>query len=100
MFRRILPLLGLLLLAPGIAKADKLSVVDGVEGQPLGQNVERVMKALDFLGFPLPADAAKELAAAAAAKDTKKIQEILDHRVLFQVSISPEARVKAVRGPA
>ena len=100
MIYRVSLLLAVLLLAPGIIKADTLSIVDGVEGQPLGQNVERVMKALEFLGFPLPADTAKELAVAAAAKNSKKIQEILDPRVLLQVSISPEARVKAARGPA
>jgi len=97
MIHRFALLLFIVPLAPGIAKADKLNVVDGVEEQPLGQNVERVMKALDFLGFPLPAEAAKELA---AAKDAKKIQGLLDPRVLLQVTLSPEARVKATRGPA
>ena len=49
---------------------------------------------------PLPADVSKELAAAIAAKDAKKIQEVLDKHVLFVVSLNPEARVKVARGPA
>ena len=36
--------------------ADPLPVVDDVEGQPLGQNADRIAKALDFLGRSLPAD--------------------------------------------
>ena len=43
--------------------ADPPPVVD-VEGQPLAANAERLAKALDFLGAPLPADTAKALAKA------------------------------------
>jgi hypothetical protein len=80
--------------------ADPPPVVGDVEGQPLAENAGRLMKALNFLGAPLPADVAKELQAAIEAKDAKKVQEILDKRVLFVVSINPESRVKVARGPA
>ena len=58
------------------------------------------LKALEFLGAPLPADAAKALAKAIEAKDAKKVQEVLDPHVLFVVTINPESRVKVARGPA
>lgn len=93
-------LLTLLLFLPNIARADNLEIVADVDGQPLGQNAERLIKALDFLGFPLPDDVKKDLAAAADRRDAKRIQEILDARVLLQVSLNPESRVKVARGPA
>src|SRR5690349_1502424 len=93
--------LALLLLLPArLAAADPPPVVTDVEGQPVAANAERLMKALDFLGFPLTVPTAKELKAAIEAKDAKKVQEALDKRVLFVVSINPEARVKVARGPA
>ena len=87
------------LTAPALA-ADPPPVVGDVEGQPLAANAARIVKALDFLGAPLPADAAKTLAAAIDAKDPKAVQAALDPRVLFVVNINPEARVKVARGPA
>jgi hypothetical protein len=88
-----------LLLSPTALRADALPIIADAEGQPLAQNAERLGKALDFLGFPLPKDVAKDLAAAIENKDAKKIQEILDARALVQVSINPEARVKVAKGP-
>src|SRR4051794_23013837 len=98
--RTPLPLLALLLSAPLAVAADPPPVVADVEGQPLAANAERVAKALQFLGAPLPEDAAKELQAAIDAKDARKVQQVLDPRVLFVVSLSPESRVKVARGPA
>src|SRR5438552_15066048 len=60
------------------ARADGLPAVPDVDGQPLGANVERLVKALDFLGRPLPADRVLALTAAAAARDAGKLQELLD----------------------
>jgi hypothetical protein len=71
-----------------------------VEGQPLAGNAQRLMEALDFLGAPLPADDASALREAIKARDAKQIQHLLDPHVLVLVSLSPEARVKARRGPA
>jgi hypothetical protein len=81
--------------APGAA----LPVVE-TEGQPLAANVERVAEALQYLGTPLPADLRGALASAGQARDAKKLQEILDARVLLSVHINPEARVRVARGPA
>jgi len=91
----ILAALGL----PLLALAQAPEPVDA-EGQPLGQNVARVVQALEFLGAPLPKDAAQALRAAAAARDAGKLQKLLDPHVLAVIRISPEARVKAARGPA
>jgi hypothetical protein len=71
-----------------------------VEGQPLASNAQRLMQALEFLGAPLPADKTTALQVAIKSRDAKKIQQLLDPHVLVLVSLSPEARVKAKRGPA
>ena len=94
-------LLWLMLLGfPALSRAEDLPIVGDVEGQPLAANVERLTKAFEFLGSPLPEKVLKDLQVASKKKDVKKIQELLDSRVLFQVSINPEARVKVARGPA
>ena len=78
---------------------DPPPVVAGVEGQPLAMNAGRVAQTLETFGTPLPADVSKSLQAAIDAKDPKAVQEVLDKRVLFVVSINPESRVKVARGP-
>src|SRR5262245_51000244 len=97
---RLLTLVALTLLVLPLAAADPLPVVADVDGQPLGQNAARVLQALDILGSPLPKDTTDKLQAAADARDTKKIQELLDPHVLVMVGINPESRVKVARGPA
>lgn len=97
---RAVPLLVVLLLAaPAGAQAPKLDVVD-VEGQPLAANVTRLLQALDFLGTPLSKEQTAALTEAAKDRDAKKLQQLLDPHVLVQVTINPESRVKAARGPA
>ena len=96
---RLLSLFALLAVLTPLRAADPLPVVADVDGQPLGQNANRVAKALEFLGTPLPADVSAALAAAVEARDAKKIQEILDARAVLQVTLSPEARVKVTPGP-
>src|ERR1700693_2041895 len=81
------------------ADAPKPEIV-AVEGQPLAANVERLLQALDFLGTKLPKQTTQDLLAAVKERDSKKLQELLDPHVLVLVSLSPEARVKAARGPA
>ena len=56
---RLLSLLALVAILTPLRAADPLPVVPDVDGQPLGQNADRVAKALEFLGTPLPADVAK-----------------------------------------
>ncbi|HEX4590683.1 MAG TPA: hypothetical protein VH120_12175, partial [Gemmataceae bacterium] len=95
-----LSLLAVLFVLPAHSLADDLPAVPDVEGQPLAANAQRLGQALDFLGFPLPKSVADKLQAAIRTQDGGQIQSILDPHVLLQVSISPEARVKAARGPA
>src|SRR5262245_29747029 len=98
---RTLPALLLLGTLTGVARpADRPPVVPDVEGPPLAANAERLAKALDFLGTPLPADAAAALRPAVEAKDPAAIQKALDPRALVVVTINPESRVKVARGPA
>lgn len=77
----------------------KLETID-VEGQPLAANVTRVLQALDMFGSPLPKEQTAALQEAAKNRDAKKLQELLDPHVLVQVTINPESRVQAARGPA
>ncbi|HEX3151403.1 MAG TPA: CehA/McbA family metallohydrolase [Gemmataceae bacterium] len=96
---RLLSLLVLLVPLIGIRAADPLPIVNDVDGQPLGQNADRIVKALDFLGTPLPADLTASLNTAISARDAKKIQELLDARAMLQITVNPEARVKVAAGP-
>ena len=70
-----------------------------VEGQPLAANVERVIRALDVVGAPLPGELTTALATAGAARDAIAQQKLLDPHVLLVVTINPEERVKIGRGP-
>jgi hypothetical protein len=70
-----------------------------VEGQPVAENAKRLIQAMQFLGTPFPEKITKDLNAAIQAKDAIMIQQILDPQVLVAISMSPEARVKAARGP-
>ncbi len=90
--------LALFAVVPYLAAADKPPVIKE-EGQPVAANAERVVKSLDFLGTPLPKELTKSLTAAIEKQDAAEIQKLLDDRVLFMVSINPEARVKVARGP-
>jgi EF hand domain-containing protein len=70
-----------------------------VEGQPLAANIERLDQALEYLGSPPPAELRAALKRAGQARDARRLQELLDPRVLLVVQINPEARVKLLRGP-
>ena len=96
---RSLVVLGMLV-CPGTILAQRLEVIP-VEGQPLAANVERVVRALESLGAPLPAEtvAAAGEAGRARAMPTA-LQRQLDPHVLLVVTINPEERVKVGRGPA
>src|SRR5215475_4604298 len=90
----------ILFLAPGPGVAQKLTDPVAVEGQPLAANVNRLLQALELVGAPLPKDKTDALQAAIKDQDAKKLQQLLDPHVLVLVSINPESRVKAARGPA
>jgi len=70
-----------------------------VEGQPLAANADRVIRALDLIGSPLPADDVARLSGAVRARDAAAIQRLLNRHVFLVVGIHPEERVKVGRGP-
>jgi hypothetical protein len=86
-----------LLTAP--ASAQEITPIE-VEGQPLAANAERLLQAFEFLGAPLPEETRTAVKEAARARDAVKLQKLLDPHVLVLVSLNPESRVKAKRGPA
>lgn len=88
-----------LLLGRAVLAADSLPIGD-VDGQPLAANAKRVIEAMKFLGSPLPADEVEKLSAAGNERDAKRLQQLLDPRVLLLAHINPESRVKVRRGPA
>ena len=83
-----------------VVRAQGLEAVP-VEGQPLAANIERVVRALESLGAPLPSgDARRALRSAALRETSAALQRELDPHVLLVVTINPEERVKVGRGPA
>lgn len=90
----------LVILAVATAGAAALPPVIEVEGQPLAANAQRLMQALDFLGAPFANDARAKLQEAITKRDAAAVQAALDAQVLCVVSINPELRASAVRGPA
>jgi hypothetical protein len=88
-----------LLAIPSPAPAQKLEPVDA-EGQPLARNADRLLLALDLLGAPLPKEKTAALKKAIKDRDAKAVQKLLDPQVLVVVTLNPEGRVKAARGPA
>ncbi len=85
-------------------RAAELPLVTKVERQPLAAQVARLQDALDHLGAPLSATDRQALSQALAHSDSAKaierVQQVLDARCLFSVTINPEMRVKVARGPA
>lgn len=69
-------------------------------GQPLGANAVRLVRALEYLGAPLPQSAEEQILQAATTRDVNALEESLDPHVLFEVEINPELRVKVDRGTA
>src|SRR5713101_4982240 len=87
-----------------IVSAQELSIVSGVEHQPLAAQVLRLVEALQILGEPLPAAETSQLNRLAEAVSGRaavlEIQKILDRHCLVGVNINPESRVKVEEGPA
>jgi hypothetical protein len=99
--RRLAPsLVVLAAVASGSAVRAQVSGLVPVEGQPLAENVRRVVRALESLGAPLPPETAGALTEAVNVRDASALQDRLDPHVLLLVTINPEERVKVGRGPA
>jgi hypothetical protein len=96
----------LLFLAAAPVRGQDLPTVDQADRARLQRQVTDLLVALDRLRSPLPPETEKALRALFREKDlgdaafTARVQKLLDPLCLAGVSINPESRVKAQRGPA
>ena len=67
-------------------------------GQPLSENVRRLIDAFELLGRPLPKSTLDDLLVAIKAEDSDRLQAVLDKQILCQVTINPESKAKVERG--
>lgn len=74
--------------------------VEDVEPQPLASNLRRVLQALEALGHPLEQTTEQALLSAIDSQESAAMQWAIDAAVLAVVTLSPEERVSAQRGPA
>ena len=85
------------------ASATELSLVIGVEQQPLVAATQRLLEALEYTGAPLGESETRQLREAFLEADSSKavrdIQRVLDPLCLAAVRINPESRVKVQEGP-
>ncbi len=99
-------LAALSLLLAGRALGQGLPVVEDAPWGPLRDHCRQLVQALETRKQPLPADTVRALQAL-LEKEPKDpegaalaVQKVLDPHCLLGVSINPESRVKAARGPA
>lgn len=86
--------------------ASSLPVVEKFEWMPFRDHCRQLIQALEKAGFPLPAKTVRELTTLLDRRPddpgeaSAAVQKLLDSHCLLGVSINPESRVKAARGPA
>ena len=95
-------LFAILITAAPQSTGDDLTIVYGVERQPLIAATQRLMEALQFSGTPLAPAVETELKKAFQEPDdraaVKRVQELLDPLCLTEVNINAESRVKVKAG--
>jgi hypothetical protein len=96
-----------LVLLPGAVQAQTgLPVAEEVAWEPLREHCRQLLAGLEAARSPLPDATVRELKALLESepRDAKTaagtMQKLLDAHCLVGVTINPESRVKAVRGPA
>jgi hypothetical protein len=98
--------LALLGIVTGARAQTALPEPDHVNRAHLRRHCEDLLAALDRLKAPLPPETERDLRALLKADDRSSdefaaaVQKLLDPLCLVAVSINPESRVKALRGPA
>jgi hypothetical protein len=92
--------------APSLAQSS-LPVVDEVEWAPFRTHCLALLKQLDRMKAPLPAETTRALRGLLDSKTPRDpqgsaaaVQKLLDPHCLIGVTINPESRVKAARGLA
>src|SRR5262249_27822238 len=104
--RRLTVVLALLVAAGALVRADALPIAGPIPSDKLREDCRQLLDALDKAKAPLPAGTEKELKALLEekveddAEFSVGVQRLLDAHCLIGVSINPESRVKAARGPA
>jgi len=94
-----------LLFCSNFARAQSpLPFVDGVDGPVLKEQSKKLLEGLEKLGGRLPDSAGRDLRAflkeeKSSDATAEHIQKLLNEQCLVGVSINPESRVKAARGP-
>jgi hypothetical protein len=100
-----MPILALFCTVHGVMAQTPLPAVEVADVRAFRGHCRDVLQVLDHLKAPLPAQSVKELRAFLQNEQensdaaVEKIQKLLDARCLVGVSINPESRVKAARGP-
>ena len=92
------------LVAGSLRAQSELPLVEDVEGKGLQAHVKTLIRGLEKQKAALPAETLAELRPLLDKEPTdteaiKAIQKLLDAQCLIGVSINPESRVKAGRGP-
>jgi hypothetical protein len=83
-----------------------LPLVEGAAVEPLRKHCRQLLQALEALKAPLPMEVGRALKAVLEDGSgdpemvAQRLQQLLDAHCLIGVSINPESRVKAARGPA
>jgi hypothetical protein len=96
----------ILVLAPIAGAQTAFPTADKVDRLRLHNHCERLLEALGDLKSPLPAETERALKSLLQDKDmdadtfSAAVQKLLDPHCLIAVTINPESRVKALRGPA
>ena len=81
--------------------AQHVMTVDNVEAQPLIAQAKRVVDAMKFLGEPFTEEEMKRFSAAVEMPEdnlVEELQKLLDEKVVANVHINPESRVKVSAG--
>jgi hypothetical protein len=93
------------IIADSVRAQSALPIVDDVDGKALQTHIKTLVRGLEKISANLSAETAAELRPLLDKEpiDTataNAVQKLLDTHCLMGVSINPESRVKAVRGPA
>lgn len=85
------------------AVGQELTLVTGVDRQPLVASIRRVAEALEFSGAPLQKDTLNRLNEIddidSDRQAIRELQRLLDPLCVAEVHINPESRVKVAAGP-
>ncbi len=106
MIRTHFAVLALVVLAGSLRAQSDLPLVEDADGKALRLHVKNLLSGLEKQGAALPAETRAQLRPLLDKEPSDPtatataLQKVLDAHCLLGVSINPESRVKAARGPA